>query len=350
MQELPPEDDKTVKKSSFLEATTEALPQFTLSNIILRVYGVSDSLTTMVLQYFSLGSSILSLFSTFIMVSIVFCSSICKHDNSNILILQRQVYLSPMETPDLEISVKGFCSWFLWKIGVMVHLICTALPIALFISTLFIIGIVRESSPTMSVTMAIALHPAVTIPIGIFFHAVGEYVSAKLFKKTVKSTKFKIFKRLFTYSLNCHLAMIAGLTYYLFEIWIAFKDSTSVNFSNKPFNQCLCDDILPQYNVTCTNEETENSFQNKFSHVPSLPIILSLMIASIICHFIQALILVLPSPLSLVQFYLGQEVNKVKLPKKISISGSVIGIVLIVGLITVPYYTFDSYRANGKRR
>ena len=36
--------------------------------------------------------------------------------------------------------------------------------------------------------------------------------------------------------------------------------------------------------------------------------------------------------------------------KKISISGSVIGIVLIAGLITVPYYTFDSYRANGKRR
>ena len=69
MPQLPPEDDKTIKQVSFLEATTEALPQFTLSNIILRVYGVSDSLTTMILQYFSLGSSILSLFSTFIMVN-----------------------------------------------------------------------------------------------------------------------------------------------------------------------------------------------------------------------------------------------------------------------------------------
>ena len=69
MPDLPLEDDKTLKNVSFLEATTEALPQFTLSNIILRVYGLSDYFATMILQYFSLGSSILSLLVAFVMVS-----------------------------------------------------------------------------------------------------------------------------------------------------------------------------------------------------------------------------------------------------------------------------------------
>ena len=69
MPDLPSEDDKTLKNVSFLEATTEALPQFTLSNIILRVYGLSDYFATMILQYFSLGSSILSLLVAFVMVS-----------------------------------------------------------------------------------------------------------------------------------------------------------------------------------------------------------------------------------------------------------------------------------------
>ena len=68
MPGLPLEDDKTLKNVSFLEATTEALPQFALSNIILRVYGLSDYIGTMILQYFSLGSSILSLLVAFVLV------------------------------------------------------------------------------------------------------------------------------------------------------------------------------------------------------------------------------------------------------------------------------------------
>ena len=68
MPKIPAEDDIKVKNLSFLEATTEALPQFTLSNIILRVYGLSDSLATMILQYFSLCSSILSLLVAFVTV------------------------------------------------------------------------------------------------------------------------------------------------------------------------------------------------------------------------------------------------------------------------------------------
>ena len=68
MPSLPPNEDKSLKRVSFLEATTEALPQFTLSNVILRIFGVSDNLSTKILQYFSLSTSMLSLFLAFLMV------------------------------------------------------------------------------------------------------------------------------------------------------------------------------------------------------------------------------------------------------------------------------------------
>ena len=71
-EEIPAIDSKydTFNQNvSFLEASTESLPQFTLSNIILRVYGVSDSLTTKTLQYFSLISSAITLPLAYITVS-----------------------------------------------------------------------------------------------------------------------------------------------------------------------------------------------------------------------------------------------------------------------------------------
>ena len=68
MPSLPQNEDRSLKRVSFLEATTEALPQFTLSNVILRIFGVSDNLSTKILQYFSLSTSMLSLFLAFIMV------------------------------------------------------------------------------------------------------------------------------------------------------------------------------------------------------------------------------------------------------------------------------------------
>ena len=69
LPELSKEDSETIKRISFLQATTEALPQFTLSNLILRIFGVSSNLATSILQYFSLCSSILSLFLAFVLVS-----------------------------------------------------------------------------------------------------------------------------------------------------------------------------------------------------------------------------------------------------------------------------------------
>ena len=69
MPKLPPEDDKFTKNISFFEVTTESLPQLTFSNIIIRIYGVSDDMTTKFFQLFSLASSMLSLVVAFVSVS-----------------------------------------------------------------------------------------------------------------------------------------------------------------------------------------------------------------------------------------------------------------------------------------
>lgn len=72
LPEFPTEQDKFSRKVSFLEALTESLAQFTMSNIILRIYGVSDALFTKVIQYFTLSTSILSLSLAFILVRFLF--------------------------------------------------------------------------------------------------------------------------------------------------------------------------------------------------------------------------------------------------------------------------------------
>ena len=69
MPEAPPEEDKFFKKVSFFEATTESITQFTIGDIIIRTYGVSDNMVTKFFQLFSLASSMLSLSLAFITVS-----------------------------------------------------------------------------------------------------------------------------------------------------------------------------------------------------------------------------------------------------------------------------------------
>ena len=67
--ELPHEDEMFNKKISFFEAISESLPQFTIGNIIIRIYGISDNMTTKFFQLFSLATSMLSLNISFITVS-----------------------------------------------------------------------------------------------------------------------------------------------------------------------------------------------------------------------------------------------------------------------------------------
>ena len=69
LPDLPPEEEKFNRKVSFFEATTESISQFTLSSIIFRIFGISDSLTTKFFQYFSIATSSLSLTLAFVTVS-----------------------------------------------------------------------------------------------------------------------------------------------------------------------------------------------------------------------------------------------------------------------------------------
>ena len=68
MPKLSLEEDKFNRKISFFEAITESLWQFTISDILIRLYGVSDDMTTKFFQLFSLASSMLSLIVAFITV------------------------------------------------------------------------------------------------------------------------------------------------------------------------------------------------------------------------------------------------------------------------------------------
>ena len=52
-----------------MEATTESISQFTLGNVIVRIFGISDDPTSKALQYFSLATSTLSLLMAFVTVS-----------------------------------------------------------------------------------------------------------------------------------------------------------------------------------------------------------------------------------------------------------------------------------------
>ena len=101
-----------------------------------------------------------------------------------------------------------------------------------------------------------------------------------------------------------HLFLIAGLIYYLFNIWIRLEVASTMNFSNKPFDQCDCD-ALSETNTPCENNETENSFQNIFIGVPMPPFIVAFIVTSAMCHIFHSLILYFPAPINLLDFYLG---------------------------------------------
>ena len=65
---LPTKDERLNRNVAFMEASTESISQFTLGNIIIRIFGISDDPTSKGLQYFSLTTSSLSLAFAFVSV------------------------------------------------------------------------------------------------------------------------------------------------------------------------------------------------------------------------------------------------------------------------------------------
>ena len=176
---------------SFFEATTESITQFTIGDIIIRTYGVSDNMVTKFFQLFSLASSMLSLSLAFITVSyfLVLISDVtewkCPFE------FQRQSYLKPMETPNFEKSFKGICCWILWKIGFVVYFLCAAFPIGLCITCIMVLAIERRSTIVLPVILSGMLHPVVVIPIGVVSKTLEGYLSSKLFKTHINKRTWK---------------------------------------------------------------------------------------------------------------------------------------------------------------
>ena len=272
-----------------------------------------------------------------------------------------------METPELERTVSGLFNWLIWKIAHLTYLICCTLPMGLYLVCLLLITIKRESSTVLSISMMIMLHPLATIPTGFFVKVIGQYLSKTLFKDThPQKLIFKLIKRVLTYSINCHLALIATMTYILYVLWMGFEMSSNLNFSNKPFNQCECD-ILSDYGhaYECTNKEAENSFQNQFLNVKLPVVIISLLVSSILCHIIQSILVQLPAPVTLLDFVLchnkkegeidwpsssQQTFSKSsKIMKFMKVSSVFLVICYVASIMTSPFYTFDLFLSgNGE--
>ena len=272
-----------------------------------------------------------------------------------------------METPAFEKSFKGAFIWFLWKIGFVTYVLTSALPMIGFICCLFIIAIKRDAPILISIIMMIMLHPMFTLVIGSSIQTMGKFLS----RYCSKFCKHKILARLFTYSINCNFAMVAGLTMYMYKMWHDLGKRAEFAFSDKSFDQCTCD-VLKAIGQVCVNRETGYSFQNLFLLWDMQLLLLSFFITSIACHLIQSLFLCLPAPLPLYQFIVGQE-NKDEVIEKelkseyelenldfkhkaksvelkahdgfvtkgIRLVCCIIAVVFFVGLAGVPFYGFD---------
>ena len=288
---------------------------------------------------------------------------------NSLYFLQRQTFHRPMKTVNVKKNLRGLSVWLLWNLGYLLYLLCTGLPILLYIVCLFLMAVKREASITLSIIMAAMINPLVAIPIGVAMKTTGQFFKRKFLPISPTSTLTTAVLRLFTYSLNCHLTFIAGFTYYLYIVWIDSEESSSINFNNLPYNLCFCE-FLTEIGFGqdyCANWESETSFQNQLIIV-SLPLVLQMfLLTSFLCHLIHSLIIFIPSPFALIDFYVGlkQDNSKsfariprptcsrtnlryslTKLRGRTNIfkaSCCLVAIIYLVCLVSSPYYGFNLF-------
>ena len=275
-----------------------------------------------------------------------------------------------MKTVNFERTLSGLSVWLLSKSGYLLYLLCTGLPILSYIVCLFLMAVKREASITLSIMMAAMINPLVAIPIGVALKTIGQLFKRKLFPNSSTSKLAITVLRLFTYSLNCHLTLIAGLIYYLYTVWIDSEQSSRINFSNLPYNQCFCEFLteLGFDQKYCANWESDNSFQNKQLIMISLPLVIQMFLfTSVLCHLIHSLIIYIPLPLTLINFYVGLNQDNAKSIARISrprnnlrhslaklgvrinifkTSCCFIAILYMVALASSPYYGFNLFLAS----
>ena len=274
-----------------------------------------------------------------------------------------------METPPCEKSIKGYLHYFLWKIGFIIYVLTSAIPMIGFIVCLFIIAIIREASILICIVMMAMLNPVVTLAIGTFFQTIGKLIT----RLSPQVFKFKIIARIFTYSINVHFAMIAAVTIHMYLRWLDLGIAAGFEFSNQLYDKCTCK-VLTRFNHTleeCVNFEAEQSFQDHFLNIPVFTLLLALVITSLCCHLVQSIVFQMPAPVQLTYFILGEkhtlqedkteetgsliemknlegnlkhEVNnKPNGLKWKQVLSCILGLVFIVGLVCMPIYGFPIF-------
>ena len=126
----------------------------------------------------------------------------------------------------------------------------STLPMIGFIACLFVITIKRDATILISILMMAMLHPMFTLTIGVSTKTMGQFLS----RKCSGFLQHKILTRLFTYSINCHFTMIAGLTMYMYKMWRDLGKRAEFAFSDKSYTNIkdamnIIDEILNGLNT-----------------------------------------------------------------------------------------------------
>ena len=282
---------------------------------------------------------------------------------SHLILLQRQLTMRPIKIQPSGNSLQGFWNWFSWKIVFATYILSAGLPVIGYMACLFVIAIKREATILISMIMMMMINPVITLSIGVFAKTVGKFSS----KSFPPLNKFNILSRLFTYSINCHFAMIASMTMYMYKMWINLEKRAEFAFSDNSFDKCTCD-VLNEIGQDCSNRETGYSFQNLFLLVDMQKLLFAFLVISMICHLIQSIFLNIPVPIPLFQFIVGKDdengktVSEFKLEnvnvepdtkhtkskafngfitKRFKVSWCMIAMTFLIGLVGVPFYGFD---------
>ena len=263
-----------------------------------------------------------------------------------------------MVTPAFESTLRGFGQWLMWKTIHLLYVLCSALPMSVYIATLLVLSIERSSTIELPIIMTMMLHPMVALPFGVVMKTFYVCFSSKGSKTSARK---QIICRIFTYSINLHIVLIASLLYYLYCMWIPLQLSSNFNFENKPFDQCSCDALL-EVDLSCTNSETESSFQNWFIGVPVEPFLIASMVTSFFSHIIHSSLLFMPAPMQLSSYIIGtseknesnSSVNTQTKQEHLSMKSytkkAVLGIAiatLLAGVLSSPGYIFGSTFEKG---
>ena len=200
-----------------------------------------------------------------------------------------------------------------------------ALPMVCYMATLYVVAVSRESLGTLTIIMVGMLNPLVAIPIGSLARSFGKKIWKYEDATDNQGYCHCVFRRLFTFSFNIYLFLIACSVMYVFEMSLMYRNrhttaTSSVkakhDFKNLKFDQCFCKDEKNDGHYCVNNDK---NFQNYLVILQNSIFIYSFIVCHLVFHIIHSLITKLPHPLPMLDFIMGhKEVQKDQLHEDIN--------------------------------